>query len=180
MNDKKKTLITAIIAGMVLLLIDFASKGLANARLAVNSGMPQATALPFLKWYLAHNTGYHFIFGEIRNHNLWAGAGLVFVLALLYSLASSLLKEPYDRFYQKIHGALIALTIGAMGNVLEILIAGHATDFFIFKPFPWPSNLCDQYINGIVYIILPIILIKSIIDRKRQKKNDGADNFQVK
>jgi lipoprotein signal peptidase len=57
-----------------------------------------------------------------------------------------------------------------MGNVLEILFRGYATDFFIFRPFPWPSNICDQYINAILYIILPVIIIKSIIDHRREKR----------
>ncbi len=168
-------LIYAAIGGLFLLFIDFITKYLANSRLPFEK--LTATFLPFLMLYRTHNTGYHFIFGVIENHFIWALAGLVFVTILLFSLARSIIKDNLDRGHLVIYSVIMSMTIGAIGNVMEILFSGYATDFFIFKPFPWPSNLCDQYINGILYIILPITIIKSIIDHRRQKaaKDDQND-----
>ncbi|MFH2037437.1 MAG: signal peptidase II, partial [Candidatus Zixiibacteriota bacterium] len=114
-------------------------------------------------------------------HFLWALAGLVFVSILIASLIHSLIKEDLDRVNFAVYAAILSLTIGATGNVIEILFAGHATDFFIFRPFPWPSNFCDQYINGILYIALPVIIIKSIIEYIRHKRltKDNHQNIEM-
>jgi lipoprotein signal peptidase len=178
MNRRLTHLIYAIGGGFILLAIDFITKLLANAQLPFEK--VTSTFLPFLMLYRTHNTGYHFIFGIIDNHFVWALTGLVFVIIIIVSLARSLIKDELDRGQRIIYMVILSLTIGAMGNVIEILAAGHATDFFIFKPFPWPSNLCDQYINGILYIILPIMIIKSIIDHRRQKaaQNPPSDSSE--
>jgi len=168
MKHQLVKLLYSVSSGIVLLILDFLSKYFANTKLPFEK--IQETFLPFLVFYRTHNTGYHFLFGSIDNHFLWALAGLVFVTVLIASLIHSLIKEDLDRINFTIYAAILSLTIGATGNVLEILIAGHATDFFIFRPFPWPSNLCDQYINGILYIALPVIIIKSIIEHFRHKR----------
>jgi len=173
MKRQSVKLLYSVSSGIVLLIIDFLSKYIANARLPFEK--IQETFLPFLVFYRTHNTGYHFLFGRINNHFLWALAGLAFVSILIASLIHSLIKEKLDRVNFGVYAAILALTIGATGNVFEILFAGHATDFFIFRPFPWPSNFCDQYINGILYVALPVIIIKSVIEsirRKRQTKED--------
>ena len=169
MKSKSRKILSAAALGTGLLIIDFLTKQLANRRLPFEK--VQQTFLPFLNFYRTHNTGYHFIFGSINNHFIWALVGLVFVIILIASLIHSLIKEDLDRFNFIVYSAILSLTIGATGNVLEILFAGFATDFFIFKPFPWPSNLCDQYINGILYIALPVIIIKSIIGHLKSKQN---------
>jgi len=156
--------------GVILLIIDFLTKYLANTQLIFEK--PVKTILPFLFLYLTHNTGYHFLFGVIRNQFLWAIGGLVFVVVLIFSLSHSLIKENLDKSNRIIHAVVLSLTIGALGNVFEILCRGYATDFFIFRPFPWPSNICDQYINGILYIMLPILIIKSLLEHRKEKAHD--------
>ncbi len=173
MSFKKKTLIFAYFSGLLLLGLDFGIKALANHNLPLHEKV--STFLPFLDLFLTHNTGYHFIFGKIGNHVLWASSGLVLVSGLVFSISRSIIKEEYTGFYTKIYAVVLAMTIGAMANVIEILIYGRATDFFILHPFPWPSNICDQYINGIVYVVIPIIIIKSLIDRKNAKKQNSED-----
>jgi|GEM_PF-401529 len=169
MKIQSAKIIRPIVTGFALLLLDFLTKYIVNLKLPFEK--VQQTFLPFLLLYRTHNTGYHFLFGPIENHFIWAMAGLIFVILLIASLVHTLMKEEFDHFNFTIYAVILSLTIGASGNVLEILIYGRATDFFIFKPFPWPSNLCDQYINAILYITLPIIIIRAMIDRKRQKKN---------
>lgn len=167
MSAPIRYLIYGYSGGVILLIIDFLTKYLANSQLILEK--PVKTLFPFLFLYLTHNTGYHFLFGVIRNHLLWAMIGLVFVVILIISISRSLLKEILDKGNRIIYTLVLSLTIGALGNVFEILFRGYATDFFIFRPFPWPSNICDQYINGILYIILPLLIIKSIRDHHQEK-----------
>jgi len=180
MKPKFKTVLTSVIIGVFLLLVDILSKSIVNRHLPFEK--VQKTVFPFLNLYRTHNTGYHFIFGNINNHFLWALAGLVFVTILLVSLIHSLIKEDLDRANRFIYAAILSLTIGATGNILEILFIGYATDFFIFKPFPWPSNLCDQYINAILYIALPVIIIRSVIESVKRKRmsSSGKDIKEMK
>jgi lipoprotein signal peptidase len=93
---------------------------------------------------------------------------------LLVSLTRSMIVEK-NSFFKKLYAVILALTVGAGGNVVEILFTGKATDYFIFGPFPWPSNICDQYINGIIYIIMPVMLIKLLIDKVKKKEDTVKD-----
>ena len=163
----KKYLTLSYIAGVFLLLIDFVTKYLANQSLIFHQRTD--TYFKGLNFYLTHNTGYHYIFGDIKNHKLWSIFGLVMLAILLFSLTKSLLKEE-NKFYKKLYSIILTLTVGAGGNVLEILFTKKATDFFILHPFPWPSNICDQYINTIIYVIMPIILIRVFLDKKKENK----------
>src|SRR6056297_2493868 len=155
MNRKKKYFLIAVIIGLILLFIDLQVKSICNNNLPLHERID--TAIPGLDLYLTHNTGYHYIFGKIDNHKLWSLFGLLMGGILITSFTYSLFKEE-EQFYVKIYAIVLALTIGAMGNVLEILFTSKATDYFILHPFPWPTNICDQYINAIIYIIIPIVV----------------------
>ncbi|HPY00783.1 MAG TPA: signal peptidase II [Candidatus Marinimicrobia bacterium] len=168
MKFYRKSLFIAYLIGFILLGIDFLTKSIANLRLPFQERVD--TALPFLSWFLTYNTGYHFIFGNISNQKIWAIFGIALVAVLGFSLSRSLIKEKESKANAIILTIILSLIIGSAGNVLEVLIKGHATDFFLFHPFPWPSNLCDQYINAIIYIMLPITIIKSILDWRQSKK----------
>ncbi|PIS27152.1 MAG: hypothetical protein COT43_11955 [Candidatus Marinimicrobia bacterium CG08_land_8_20_14_0_20_45_22] len=154
-----------VFGGIGLLLIDIFVKSVANRLLPFQTRVE--TWIPFLHFFRTYNTGYHFIFGEIGNQQIWAYSGIILVIFLIFTLYRSLIKETYDRSGFVIFSIILSLTIGATGNVLEILFFHHATDFFIVSPFPWPSNICDQYINSIIFIMLPIFFIKSFRDKKR-------------
>lgn len=168
MNLKnKKYLTTAYLAGALLLVIDFVVKYVANQQLPFQQRID--TGIKWLSFYLTHNTGYHYIFGEIENHTLWSLFGLAMLIVLLVSLTRSLLHEKAP-FYKRIYAVILTLTVGAGGNVLEILYTGKATDFFVLEPFPWPSNICDQYINAIIYIVMPVMIIHLILNRKKNKQ----------
>ncbi len=171
MKSKSSRLILPYSIGIILLAVDFGIKFIANRVLPYQESL--SSFLPFLKWYRTHNTGYHFILGNIGNHRVWAISGLVLVLILIVILSRSLVKEAEKRADIHIYSILLALMIGATGNVLEVLFAGRATDFFVFRPFPWPSNLSDQYVNAIIYIMMPITIIKGLIDSRRAKRESG-------
>lgn len=167
-KKRKRYLILGIIIGLILLFADLQIKKIANQQLPLDR--LKKTPVSFVAFYLTHNTGYHYIFGEIKNHKLWSLFGLTMGIILMTSISHSILKEKTSEFIISIYTIVLTLTIGAMGNVLEILFTGKATDYFIFHPFPWPSNLCDQYINAIIYIIIPILLVHYIINWFRKKK----------
>jgi lipoprotein signal peptidase len=169
MKFHRQPLFIAYLFGLILLGIDFLTKSLANLYLPFQESVN--TVLPFLSWFRTYNTGYHFIFGNIHNQQIWAITGLVLVVVLGFSLSRSLIKDKSSRFNTVVLSIILSLMIGASGNVLEVLIKGRATDFFVFHPFPWPSNLCDQYINAIIYLMLPITIIKSFLDWRQSKKN---------
>ena len=169
MKIYRQPLFVAYLIGAILLGIDFLTKGIANHFLPFQESV--GTSLPFLSWFLTYNTGYHFIFGKIHNQQVWAICGIILVVALIFSLSRNLIKEKSSRSNIVILTAIIGFMIGAAGNVIEVLVRGRATDFFVFHPFPWPSNLCDQYINAIIYIMLPVTIIKSFIDWRKSKKN---------
>jgi len=174
MKSRKKHLSIAVIIGIFLIGVDFFSKFLANKMIPYHTSLD--SQIPFLKFYLTHNTGYHYIFGKIDNHLLWALFGLTVGAILIGSMIYSLLKDKLNNFYIKIYSIVLTLTIGAMGNVIEILFTGKATDFFLIRPFPWPTNVCDQYINAILYIILPIILIRHLYIWIKEKKLSNETN----
>lgn len=165
--ENKKYLIVSYSVGFVLLMIDFITKYFANSILIFQERTD--SFFKGLSFFLTHNTGYHYIFGEIKNHQLWSIFGLVMLAILLFSLTSSMIKEK-DLFFKKLYAVILMLTVGAGGNVIEILFTHKATDFFVLKPFPWPSNICDQYINAIIYIIMPIMLIRLFLDKLKKKK----------
>jgi len=165
--ENKKYLCVSYCVGFLLLMIDFVTKYVANSRLIFQERT--ATIFKGLSFFLTHNTGFHYIFGEIKNHKLWSIFGLIMLAILLYSLTSSMIKEK-DLFFKKLYAVILMLTVGAGGNVIEILFTHKATDFFVLQPFPWPSNICDQYINAIIYIIMPIMLIRLFMDKLKKKK----------
>ena len=176
-RENKKYLMIAYFAGLFLLMIDFVTKYLANNSLILHQRTD--TIIKWFSFYLTHNTGYHYIFGDIKNHKLWSVFGLVMLTILIFSLTKSVIAEK-DKFYKKLYSIILALTLGAGGNVIEILFTKKATDFFLFSPFPWPSNICDQYINTIIYVIMPIMLIKLFLDKKNKKNEIIEENGRTK
>jgi lipoprotein signal peptidase len=169
-----------ILIGILLLAIDLIVKLIANRLLPWEQSVP--TFIPGLEWYLTHNTGYHWIIGIIPNPLIWSISGMILVGLLTWSLFHQLDKEQ-DRFNRFIYRLLIPLLISSSGNVVEVLFTGKATDFFVFRPLPWPSNIADQYINLVIYIVLPVVLIRALIHWLQAKRNkshnrkDETDNI---
>lgn len=161
-----------ILLGFLLLGIDFLTKWIANISLPLET--PVSTALPFWKWYLTYNRGYHYIFGHLGHFQLVQTIGLLAVLVLIWIMAkqrASLAKGNPHRF---LFGIYICLLIGATGNPWETLVLGRVTDYFIFTPLPWPSNLADQYINLAIYIFMPIWIILSFRESRKEKREKDS------
>jgi lipoprotein signal peptidase len=149
----------AIQLGLVLLLIDFTSKIVANAVLPPDKLV--GTPVPFFSWRLTYNTGSHYLLGSVGDlipYRVMMAIAGVAVLALIFFLAREVRGLAPSRL-RTVQLFMIAGLIGSLGNALEVIAIGRATDFFMIHPFPWPANLCDQFVNGTVFVLLPLSLI---------------------
>ncbi len=162
-----------VFIGSLLLGIDFLTKWIANVVLSVESTVH--TALPFWKWYLTYNEGYHYIFGELAHFRVTQTVGLIAVLVLIWIMARQRADLHPGNPHRVLFGIYISLLIGATGNPWETLVLGRVTDYFIFTPLPWPSNLADQYINLAIYVFMPLWIVLSIRESRKKKKAREED-----
>jgi len=138
---------TAFGLGAILIVVDLGTKKLATAHLPY--GETVQTAVPFLSWKLTSNTGGHYLFGQIgewvpqRVYMAVAGAVVMLFVVFLARNARRLHVSPL----RAVHMGLIAGLLGSYGNSLEAVLTGKVTDFFVVRPFPWPSNLSDQFLT---------------------------------
>jgi glycosyltransferase involved in cell wall biosynthesis/lipoprotein signal peptidase len=144
--------------GLLLLAIDFTTKAIARGQLPPERLV--RTAIPFFSWRLAYNTGSHYLLGSVGEwipyRWLMAAAGAaVIVLAFFMAREAHALPSSRPRTVQWL---MVASLIGSLGNAIEVVLYGRATDFFMIHPFPWPANLCDQFVNATVFILLPLSL----------------------
>lgn len=148
----------AIALGILLLIIDFAAKAFAIHEFPPNARTP--TPLPFFWWRLTYNTGSHYLFGSVGDwlpYRLLMGVAGTAVIALIILMAREVQSMPRSRL-RTAQWFLVATLVGALGNALEVVALGRATDYFMLDPFPWPANLSDQYVNLSVFVLLPLTL----------------------
>jgi lipoprotein signal peptidase len=136
--------------------------GVTGVRNTFSAGLDQvvATPLPFLVWRLTYNTGSHYLFGSVGQwvpYRMVMGIAAVAVVALVTMMAWDVHRASRSRL-RTAQWWLVAVLIGALGNALEVLTRGRATDYFMLRPFPWPANLCDQYVNAAMFVLLPLTL----------------------
>ena len=155
-NRKTPALWGAILLGLVLLAVDFIVKSVAINRLPLNELVP--TSVPFFSWRLTYNTGSHYLLGSIGRwipYRLLMGVAGAAVIGLMINLARQVHQMPTSSV-RTLNWLLVVGLIGALGNALEVVTLGRATDFFMIHPFPWPANLADQYVNLTVFVLLPL------------------------
>ena len=161
-THKSRLSIPAAIAfGLLLLSVDFAAKSIADARLPLNQLV--RTPLPFFSWRLTYNTGSHYLLGavgEVIPYRLMMGIAMAAVLGLIAYMARETHHMPPSPL-RTVQWFIVAGLIGALGNALEVLVRGRATDYFMIHPFPWPANLCDQFVNAVIFVLLPLSMILS-------------------
>ncbi len=148
----------AIGLGLLLMVLDLTAKAIAIARLPLDELVP--TVIPFFSWRLAYNTGSHYLFGPVGEwipYRLLMAAAAVAVIGVIALLAKEARQASSPPLFM-ITWLLIAVLTGALANSLEVVVRGRATDFFMIRPFPWPANLCDQYVNAILFVLLPLSL----------------------
>ncbi len=157
-RDSRLSIPAAAVLGLLLLAVDFTSKALAITNLPLEKRVP--TPLGFFSWYLTYNTGSHYLLGSVEKwvpYGLMMGAAGIAVIVLIVLMARELDQIPPSPL-RTVHWLLIASLIGALGNAMEVVVLGRATDFFMIRPFPWPGNLCDQFVNVSVFVLLPLSL----------------------
>lgn len=156
----KRTLerIAVIGVGIGLFALDWAAKALAERSLTFGAE-PIPSPIPLISWYLSYNEGYHYIFGAIGPYQWIAGASLVLATGMVAYLLHWAAQMDRTAPARKVVLVMATLLVGALSNPVEILLRGHATDFFRVRGFPWTANLCDQYVNLIVYVLTPILLV---------------------
>jgi lipoprotein signal peptidase len=162
-----------LVVGLVFLALDGLTKFLA-VRVLTEGAEPIPSPFPFIRWYLSYNSGYHYILGNLASFRLVFGLAMVLAIAMLVYLLVSL-GRPSGSHAQR--GLLIAVTtllVGALGNPIEVVATGHATDFFRVSGFPWTANLCDQYVNLIVYVLMPILLVVTLVEDRRVRRDQNA------
>ncbi len=162
--------------GLLLLAVDFTTKAIANAQLPLDRMV--STALPFLSWRLTYNTGSHYLFGsvgEVIPYRLLMGVAAVAVVVLVVFFAREL--QAMERSsLRTVQWLMVATLIGALGNALEGVFSGRATDFFMIHPFPWPANLCDQFVNVTVFGLLPLSMILGWRHEKNAAEQDDRSS----
>lgn len=157
-QDSRLSVPAAALFGLLLLMVDFASKAIAINSLPLEKHIP--TPLGFFSWYLTYNTGSHYLLGSVDrwiSYRLMMSIAGIAVIGLIVFLARELNLIPSSPL-RTVHWLLIASLIGALGNAMEVVALGRATDFFMIHPFPWPANLCDQFVNVSVFVLLPLSL----------------------
>ena len=157
---KKLTLerIIVVAVGVGLFVLDWAAKATAERTLMLGVD-PIPAPIPLISWYLSYNRGYHYIFGQMGPYRWIAGVSFVLAAGMVIYLLHWAGQMERAAPARRIVVAMSALLVGALSNPAEILLRGHATDFFRVAGFPWTANLCDQYVNLIVYILTPILLL---------------------
>ncbi|MBN1316818.1 MAG: signal peptidase II, partial [Anaerolineales bacterium] len=160
----------AILLGLFLLAVDFTTKTVADTQLALDVRVP--TAIPFLSWRLAYNTGSHYLLGSIGDYvpyRLVMGIAAIGVVGLTAYTMREIYRMAATPF-RTVQWFLVAFLIGALGNAIEVVLRGRATDFFMIRPFPWPANLCDQFVNIAVFVLLPISIFLGWRDANRPEQ----------
>ncbi|NOR82889.1 MAG: hypothetical protein GQ526_05290 [Ardenticatenales bacterium] len=148
----------AIGLGLLLMMLDLTAKAIAIAKLPPDKLVP--TAIPFFSWRLAYNTGSHYLFGPVGEwipYRLLMAIAAVAVIGVIALLAKEVRQASPPPLFMT-YWLLIAVLTGALANSVEVVARGRATDFFMIHPFPWPANLCDQYVNAILFVLLPLSL----------------------
>lgn len=162
--------------GIGLFALDWAAKALAERSL-VFGAEPIPSPIPFISWYLSYNEGYHYIFGALGPYRWIAGASLALAAGMVAYLLRWAGQMERTAPARKVVVVMATLLVGALSNPVEILLRGHATDFFRVRGFPWTANLCDQYVNLIVYVLTPILLV--MVWRGLDKPRKAAASLQA-
>ncbi len=155
-RSARPPVISAAGLGLLLLAVDWCTKLIASARLPLDRLVP--TALPFFSWRLSYNTGSHYLLGPVGEwipYRLLMGIAGTGVAVLAAFLARETRRLPASPL-RTVQWLTVAGLVGALGNALEVVTIGRATDFFMIHPFPWPANLCDQFVNAVVFVLLPL------------------------
>jgi signal peptidase II len=136
---------------LVIIILDQITKTIARNNLDLFHMRP---FLKFWNWTLAYNQGAAFSF--LANGDSWARLFLAIIAVVVaIALVYYLLTRPYSG----LTGIALAFILGgAVGNLIDRIIAGKVTDFidWYYSEYHWPAfNLADSFICiGVTLLII--------------------------
>lgn len=149
--NKKKTLLYAVIALILLIALDQVTKQLAVKYLYQKNPVviiPGVFELNFLM-----NRGA--AFGIMQNHQYFFA---VVTCVVLFILIYIFIRIPSVSRFIPLRMLLVLLMAGAVGNLLDRVYQGYVVDFFYFKLINFPIfNVADCYV--VISVILLAVLV---------------------
>ncbi|MFN7093765.1 MAG: signal peptidase II [Burkholderiales bacterium] len=136
---------------LVIIILDQITKTIARNNLDLFHMRP---FLKFWNWTLAYNQGA--AFSLLANGDSWARLFLAIIAVVVaIALVYYLLTRPYSG----LTGIALAFILGgAVGNLIDRIIAGKVTDFidWYYSEYHWPAfNLADSFICiGVTLLII--------------------------
>lgn len=148
---RKNNLILAVVVLVLLIGADQFTKHLATLYLAGQNPVPIIPGVFELQFLMNRGAA----FGILQNHPYFFAVVTGIVLCGLVYLY---LKIPFARRYFLLHGLLVLLAAGAVGNLLDRLRMGYVVDFLYFKLINFPIfNVADCYV--VISVITLAVLV---------------------
>ncbi len=176
MNKKKKVLqLFGDFIFIVLLVIgDWAAKNMAVDYLKGKSDFILIEDV-FVLHYL-ENRGA--AFGMLQNQKLFFVFSAVVILTLF---AYALIKAPIRKKYNWLHGCIILISAGAIGNMIDRLRYDYVVDFFYFVLIDFPVfNVADIYVTfGVAILIILYLFYYKEEDLLFLRFNFGSNKLKI-
>jgi signal peptidase II len=154
-----KMAFACLLMSVVIVLLDFWTKGLATESLTLYRPVEVTS---WLNMTLAHNYGAAFSFlSDAGGWQRWLFTGLASVVTLVLIVWLFRLTAR-----EKLTAVGLCLIIGgAVGNLIDRIVNGYVVDFIdvFYQGWHWPAfNLADSAITGGVILLLLDALLQSI------------------
>ena len=154
MKNKISLLIFDMIGLLILVALDQLTKYMAVVFLKANDSVPIFQGILELRYL--ENKGA--AFGMLQNQKLFFVLIAAVVLAVIVYV---LLKTPYQRMYIKLHVALVFITSGAIGNLIDRVRLDYVVDFIYFSLINFPIfNVADIYVTlSTIYLVILLLFV---------------------
>lgn len=176
MNKKKKVLqLFGDFVFIVLLVIgDWAAKNMAVDYLKGKSDFILIEDI-FVLHYL-ENRGA--AFGMLQNQKLFFVFSAVVILTLF---AYALIKAPIRKKFNWLHGCIVLISAGAIGNMIDRLRYDYVVDFFYFVLIDFPVfNVADIYVTvGVAILIILYLFYYKEEDLLFLRFNFGSNKLKM-
>ncbi len=152
----------ALLIGLVVLLIDQATKLWIEGRMALNTAVSPIDALaPYFEF--AHIANRGMAFGLFQSSSLFfLGTALVMIAGILYfNYQTPIISTPFRL-------AMGLLLGGAIGNLIDRIRIGHVTDFIHVNLLPligteYANHFLLRYLNWFVFNIADLAVVTGVI-----------------
>lgn len=155
MNKKKKILLFIdLLLAILLIAIDQLTKFFAVKKL--KNQQPMVLLDGVFEFHYLENRGA--AFGMLQDQKLFFILIAAVVLAVIIYV---LLKTPYQKMYFKLHIALVFITSGAIGNLIDRMRYDYVVDFLYFSLINFPIfNVADIYVTlSSIYLIILLLFV---------------------